>query len=174
MFDGPHSWVEDGRRFFRQSISGLLVRLALVTTVLFASTLTWRKCAWIQHGRRDATVAQAQSARDAARQLDFGVAAEKASVRLLLLSDAASSAAEEHAGRAVVAAALADLTTLSATDPELAIKMSGIRAAIGHLERRLEQIRSMVQQSRAAEARAAVLALRGESTLPWPTISTKI
>ena len=159
---GPHHWAEDVQRFFRQSISGLLVRLALVIAIMFGLTLVLAQTWWTQHLLREATIAQTQSARIAAHELDLGVDTEQASVKLLLLGDAPGSTAEERDGRTRVAVALADLATRGATDPELSRKLATIRTAIGHLEGRLEQTRAMVRQGRVAEARAAVLALRGE------------
>jgi methyl-accepting chemotaxis protein len=140
------------QRFFRQSISGLLLSIQLVTiaTATLAFAVAWGT--WSEQGRRDDALDQSVLAQRAAHRLQLGFVEGQLSNLLLIVSAADGGAT---ARRESIASLRAGLTGLVLASPTLDISgnLAPTRSAVRQYAAVLEQISVAEANRRIAEAR---------------------
>jgi methyl-accepting chemotaxis protein len=153
------------RKFLRQSISGLLLRLEILTLV--SSTVA---CAvgygyWSEYRHNDDALAEAIAVRTGTQQLQFSVAEGQASLRLLIAGDPSAGASERRASLIALRAGSDMLASAQRAVVDIPESLAATPLAIRGYEAGLEQVSAAIANHRLAEAQAIARTRLRDGTL---------
>lgn len=150
---GPRFSLDAARRFLRQSIFGLLLRMNLLmtasSTLIFALALLY----WSHSDGTDKILVQIAASQAAAQRLKFGFAESQASIRLLIQGDPTGGTTERRESMASLHRGLDEMDAARNTFTVPANLAATLTAARQH-EAVLERISAAVAERHIKEAQA--------------------